>query len=224
MKRILDVRTLVSLAVLTAFAYAAMFFFRFSFIPAAPFLRYDPKDIIIVTGGFLFGPLPALLIALSVSFLEMVTVSVTGFYGFIMNFLSSCAFACTAAAIYRARKTLPGAVIGLVAGVITATAVMLLWNYLIVPLYTEWERAVVAARLAPIFLPFNLIKYSLNAGIAVVLYKPLKVAMKMAGLIPVSSKTSEKTGVKAINVGLTAVSLFIVLTCVLIILAYRGVI
>ena len=82
---------------LCALAFLAAAVFR---IPVVLFLRYDPKDIIIVTGGFIFGPLTAALIAFLVSLMQMFTVSGTGFLGFLMNVISSCAFACTAACIY----------------------------------------------------------------------------------------------------------------------------
>ena len=60
-------------------------------------LSYEPKDVVIAIGGFLYGPLAALGISLVVSFIEMLTISSTGWIGFVMNFLSSAAFAGTAA-------------------------------------------------------------------------------------------------------------------------------
>ena len=75
------------------------------------------------------------LISLIVSLIEMVTVSETGPIGCIMNILSTCCFACTAAFIYKKQHTMKGAITGLVAGCLLTTAVMLLWNYLITPIY-----------------------------------------------------------------------------------------
>lgn len=154
---------------LCALAFLAAAVFR---IPVVLFLRYDPKDIIIVTGGFIFGPLTAALIAFLVSLMQMFTVSGTGFLGFLMNVISSCAFACTAACIYRKRRRLSGAVTGLICGVICQTALMLFWNYLVAPLYMGYSREAVAGLLLPAFLPFNLIKGCLNAAGTLLLYKP----------------------------------------------------
>ena len=50
---------------------------------------------------------------------------------------------------------------------------MLLWNYLITPLYMGYPREAVAELLLPAFLPFNLLKSGLNSGITFLLYKRL---------------------------------------------------
>ena len=73
--------------------------------------------------------------------------------------------------------------------------------------------------LIPAFLPFNLIKGGLNAAITMLLYKPVVTALCRSSLIPDTS-TAEKS--KA-NVGVILVSLLIVISCVLFILAFNGV-
>lgn len=66
-------------------------------------------------------------------------------------------FACTAAFIYRKKPKLSGAVIGLLCGWGCMVLVMLLWNYLMAPIYMGYPQEAVAALLMPAFLPFNLI-------------------------------------------------------------------
>ncbi|MCL2676196.1 MAG: ECF transporter S component, partial [Firmicutes bacterium] len=152
-------------ALLAACAYVVAYTVRLTLVPAATYLRYDPKDIFIIFGGFMFGPLTAFGMAVLVAFLELITVSVSGPIGMIMNVLSSASFVCTAAYIYSKKRTLSGAVIALVIGVIFMTATMLLWNYLVVPLFTPGiTRERVVTMLLPIFLPFNLLKGSINAA------------------------------------------------------------
>ncbi|MGN1344084.1 MAG: ECF transporter S component, partial [Traorella sp.] len=85
-------KKLTMIAMLVAAAFVAVSLFR---IPIVLFLKYEPKDVIITIGGFLFGPLTAFLVSLFVSIIEMFTISDTGIIGAIMNLLSSCAFACT---------------------------------------------------------------------------------------------------------------------------------
>ena len=101
-----------------------------------------------------------------------------------MNVLSSAAFACTAALIYRKNRTIKGAVIGLCGGVVLMVAVMLAWNYVLTPMYMGTPRADVAAMLIPLFLPFNLIKGGLNAALAFLLYRPLVRGLRQARLLP----------------------------------------
>lgn len=180
-------RKTVTMALLCAIAYIVMFFLR---IPIWSFLSYDPKDIIIVMGGFIYGPFAAFLISFVVSFIEMITVSATGWIGFVMNVLATCAFACTAAFVYKKMHTKQGALIGLIIGVVLMTAVMILWNYLITPLYMEMTREVVSAMLIPIFLPFNLLKGGINLAVTLIIYKPIITALRRASLLPPSEGES----------------------------------
>jgi len=213
-------KKLVTLAMLSALAYVVMVFLK---IPVVLFLRYEPKDVIIAIGGFLYGPLSALAISVVVSLVEMVTVSETGIYGAIMNALSSCTFACTAALIYKKWRTLPGAAAGLAGGIVVTVPVMLLWNYLIVPLYLGQPRDVIATMLIPYFLPFNLLKYGLSAAITMLLYRPVRAALAKSQLLPASKSNGSKPQ-KKLNIGTVLISLFIVVTCVLLILSYQGII
>lgn len=176
-------KKLAVLAMLSALAFIMVALIR---IPAVLFLKYEPKDVVITVGGFLYGPISALCISAVVSLIEMFTISNTGWIGFVMNVLSSAAFACTAATIYKKKHTLSGAVIGLIIGTISMTAVMVLWNYALTPIYMKTPRAAVAEMLLPVFLPFNLIKGSLNAAITALLFRPLVVSLRKANLFPQS--------------------------------------
>lgn len=212
---------------LAAIAYIVMllshFIPVFSFIPATPFLKYDPKDVIIAIGGFLMGPMAALAVTVVVNAIEMVTISATGIIGFVMNTLSTAAFACTAAAIYKKNRTMKGAVLGLAAGVIAMTAVMLLWNYLITPLYMKVGRDVIVSLLLPAFLPFNLIKAAANAALTLLIYKPVVRGLRRANLVPQSS-SSGSAPKKGVSTGVMIVALLLLVTCLLLVLAINGVI
>jgi riboflavin transporter FmnP len=167
-------KNLVTLALLSAIAYVVMFVTNWTPVAAAPFLVYDPKDVIIVTGGFLFGPLAVVMMSTVVSFVEMFTVSRDGLFGLAANMLSTCTFSLTAVLIYRIKKNLLFTVLGLAAGVVCVTGVMILWNYTVVPVYRGIPREFVVGMIVPYFLPFNLIKSGVNAGLAILLYKPVK--------------------------------------------------
>ena len=106
-------RKLTMTGMLCALAYAMTAMGR---VPIVLFLKYDPKDIVITIGGLIFGPLTSFTIAVIVSLVEMFTISKNGILGFIMNVISSCAFACTATFIYKKRHTLSGAVAGILCG------------------------------------------------------------------------------------------------------------
>lgn len=219
------IKTVVNLAMLAAFAYVVMAVTRPlpPIVPVPP-LKYDPKDIFIIIGGFFYGPLASAAMSVIVSLIEMITVSTTGPIGMIMNIVSTCSFVCPAAAVYRKKRTITGAVMGLVIGVALMVAVMMLWNFLITPLYTRAPREAVAKMLIPTFLPYNLLKGSLNAAVTMLIYKPLSVSLRKLNMLPASGAdgTSNQTG-KA-NIGVILISLFAIITCVLLMLVFKGVI
>ena len=205
------------IGMLCAVAYIVMVVGRF---PVVLFLKYDPKDVVITIGGFIFGPMTSFLISLIVSLIEMVTVSETGPIGCIMNILSTCCFACTAAFIYKKQHTMKGAITGLVAGCLLTTAVMLLWNYLITPIYMGYPREAVAELLLPAFLPFNLLKGGLNTVITLLIYKPIVTALRKAGFL---ETTSPQGAVRQRRTGIMLVCAVLLITLIFLMLVLRGI-
>lgn len=209
-------KKITTTAMLCAIAYVVVVIGR---IPVVLFLKYDPKDIIITLGGLIWGPMTSFIVSVIVSLIEMVTISENGVLGCIMNIVSTCSFACTASVIYKRKRTLSGAVTGLVTGSLMMVLVMLLWNYLIAPIYMGYPREAVAKLLIPAFLPFNLLKAGLNAGFTFLLYKPITRALRKAGYISESQNMQSRK-----PVGLWLFSGVIVLTCILLILSFNGII
>lgn len=216
-----NVKRITMIGMFCAIAYAVMVIAR---IPVVMFLKYDPKDIVITLGGFIMGPMAAFLISVIVSFIEMITVSDTGFIGLAMNILSTCSFACVATLIYRKKKTISGAVLGLVAGCIAMVITMLLWNYLITPLYMKITREAVAEMLLPVFLPFNLLKGGLNAGFTFLLYKPVVTALRRSGLVAGGSMSVSGQQAGSKSIGYKIVAVVVIIACILWVLSLRGII
>lgn len=209
-------RGMIIMAMLAAIAYLLVATIR---IPVVMFLKYEPKDVAITIGGFLLGPLASVIISAVVSLIEMVTISDTGIIGCIMNFISTVSFACTAAVIYKKMRTAKGAILALLAGSVAMICVMLLWNWLITPLYMGGSREAIAAMLLPVFLPFNALKGGLNTALVLGLYKPLTLALRKARLLPPSEQNP--SGAKPEIYLLGAVLL---VTCVVFLLVLRGII
>ena len=213
-------KTLTSLAMLTALAYIVMIFSK-ALPQVSGFLQLDLKDTVICIGGFLFGPMAAAIIAIVVATIEMFTYSDTGIIGCIMNMISTCAFCCTAAFFYKRIHTKKGAVIGLSCGVVVLTIVMLLWNYLITPIYMKIDRAVVAAMLPTVFLPFNVVKGGLNMALILLLYKPVVTALRKARLVPESGAVQQG---RKLNAGFLLFSLSLLATFVVLAMVLMGII
>ncbi len=213
------VKTVTSLAMLVALTYLAMLLSNL--LPkVSGFLQMEIKGTVIAIGGFLFGPLSAAVISIIVAVIEMFTVSDTGPIGCIMNLLAACAFACPAAFIYQKMRTRKGAVIGLTVGVIALTITMLLWNYLITPIYMGMDREkVVVPMLATVFLPFNLVKGGLNMALTLILYKPVVTALRKARLVPERENTQ---GGDRFDAGFLLFSFALLATFVLLVLVLAG--
>lgn len=211
---------LTLMAMFAALAYIVVAVGRIP-ISTVSFLKYDPKDVILVICGFILGPMPALLVTLVVSLIEMLTLSSTGIIGLVMNVLASAGFACTAAAIYKRCHSLKGAALGLAAGAGAMVVLMLLWNYFITPYYMGYPREAVAAMLLPVFLPFNLIKGALNGAIAMLIYKPISRALHRAGLTETAAgnHAPERRSVA----GAMLVAALVLVSCIFAVLILKGI-
>ena len=213
------VKTVTSLGMLTAVAYVTMLLSKM--LPQVyGFLQLDVQATAITIGGFLFGPLAAAAISLVLPVIEMLTVSDTGPIGCLMNVLATASFCCTAAFVYKKMHTRKGAVIGLTLGVAAQVVVMLLWNYLVTPIYQGVPRDVVAGMLPTVFLPFNLVKGGLNMALILVLYKPVVTALRKARLAP--EREGMASGGDRFDAGFLLFSLALLATFVLLVLVLAG--
>ncbi len=185
-------KNLTTLAMLSALAFLLTTLGR---IPMVLFLKYDPKDVIILIAGLIYGPLSAITISFLVSLVEMITISDTGIIGFVMNFLSTVAFVVPATYLYQRDRSFKSAGFGMLLGVILMTLVMLLWNYLLTPLFMGLPRSEVVKLLVPAILPFNLIKGGINAALTIFLYKPIVGTLRKTRYAP-SQSTSNQGKIK----------------------------
>ncbi|MBO4693942.1 MAG: ECF transporter S component [Clostridia bacterium] len=180
MKKQSNIKKLAVAATFCALAFVSMFVFRIK----VQFLTFDAKDAILGLSSLILGPIYGVCGAAVVAFLEFLSVSDTGVYGLIMNFLSSGTFALTAGIIYKYKRTFYGAVISVVMSVISVTAVMMLANLFITPVFMGAPKSAVIAMIPTLLLPFNLCKSAMSAAITLAIYKPLSTGLKRANLIP----------------------------------------
>ncbi len=219
----MDTKTITSIAMLTGISVIIAWMSKL--MPPVMFLDFDFKHVVVCVGGFTFGPMAAAIIGILASFIEFITFSGTGPFGFLMNALGTCSFCCTASWVYKRNHTKKGAVLGLSAGLVVMVIVMLLWNYLITPIYMTVNgelvtRAQVAAMLPTLFLPFNLAKGGMNMAATLLLYKPVVTALRASGLVP----PSQSAEVKKFNLGFLLFSLALLATFVTFALVLAGVI
>ena len=210
-----NVKKITVTALFCALAFLMTFIFRFK----VGFLTFDMKDAILSVISLLYGPIYGIASAGVVAVLELLSVSDTGFYGLIMNFLSSATFALACGSVYKYKRSFSGAIIAVSVSVVSVTAVMMVANIFITPYYMGVGTADVLALIPTMLLPFNLCKAIINATSLLIIYKPITNALKKTKLVP-SSQTAYKFSKKSAL--LVVVSLAILILAVLFIIFKMG--
>ena len=179
--RKLNTEKMAGIAIFSALAFVVSLVVRFP----VQFLTFDAKDAVITIAAFVYGPLSAVIISFLAALIEMVTISTTGWYGFLMNFASSAVFSLTASLIYTKKRNLNGALISLYSAIGTTVGVMILLNIFITPLYFGMPVAspMVMEMLPTLLLPFNFSKALMNSAFVMLLYKPLVTALKRLNIV-----------------------------------------
>lgn len=183
------IKYIAKVAVLAA-AAAILMLFEFPLWFAPGFYKLDLSETIILIGGFALGPVAGVVIELLKNLLNLLLNSTsTAFVGEFANFLTGCVFVVPAALIYRNKKSLKSAIIGMVVGSLSLAVVGALLNYyVLVPTYVEMYKlpldAIIAMASAVngavtdlksmiVFAvaPFNLAKGIICSILATLLYK-----------------------------------------------------
>jgi hypothetical protein len=122
--------------------------------------------------------------------------------------------------IYQHKRTMNGAVIGVISAVFGMTAVMLLANMFITPLFLGIERTAVMGMIVPTLLPFNVIKAIFNGALVLIIYKPVTQTLKKAKLLNVGSSANYRFGFKSVL--LLVISLIILVGAILYLVLKMG--
>ena len=222
--------TIIGVFIALAYAVSAVLPIKVSF------LTLDFKDVISTICGLFFGPLAGIVCAGIVPFVEMITTSTTGFYGLVMNLISSLTFVGIASIIYKYKKTIWGAILGLVTASVATMGVMTLANILITPYYLEiamgmplsTAKDTVKTLLPTTIIPFNVVKSILNAGLSMLIYKPLSKVLKSMGITKSfkaeisSERVHVVTSNKTRSLIVTLVSAAIVIVALVIVFSVLG--
>lgn len=168
-KRLTD---LVEMAVLCALAFILIALIRFPIFPATPYLVYDPGDIPLLIGAFLFGPLSGFCMTCIVSLLQALFLSADGLVGFAMHVMASGTLVVVAGLIYRRFHTRKGAAAALIAGSVAMGFVMIPANLIFTVNFYGVPYETVMATM-PLTVGFNLLKAGINSVVVFLIYKPL---------------------------------------------------
>ncbi len=143
------------------------------------FLEVEFSDLPAIIGTFSMGPLCGVLIEFFKNLIKC-AFTTTGFVGELANFIINGIFVLTAGMIYRRKRTIGGAVLGLAASVIAMSAAGIFTNlYVLLPLYMP--AADLSQRLGivlSVITPFNIAKGAVLSVVTFFVYKPLSPIIK----------------------------------------------
>ena len=138
--------------------------------------------------------------------------------------------------IYKYKKTIFGAILGLITASVATMGVMTLANILITPYYLEIAMGMplsaakdtVKTLLPTTIIPFNIVKSILNAGLTMLLYKPLSKVLKSMGITKSfntqanSDKAQSANSSKTRSLIVTLLSALIVVAALVIVFVVLG--
>lgn len=180
---------LTKVAILGAVAAVLMLFeFPLPFAPA--FYELNFSEIAVLISGFALGPIAAVLTELIKILLNLVFNGTdTAFVGELSNFIMGVSFVLPASLIYKYKKSLSFAIIGMVVGTLSLTVFSAIVNYyLMIPAYvkfmgfkmemiigmgTKINSSITDLKTLILFatVPFNVVKGILSSVITILVYK-----------------------------------------------------
>ena len=165
-------RRIVKIAMMAAIALAFSFIPSIPVMPGVDFIRYEFSDLPILIATFAYGT-PAGLVVAAVSIILNFFLggAESGPYGMIMHFIAIGAYCVAAGLIYRHKKTMKSALVGMLVGIVVMTVVMIPANLFITPYFMGAPRSMVVSLLIPAIIPVNLIKGLISAVLSFILYK-----------------------------------------------------
>lgn len=188
-----NVRYMTVTAMLSAVAFALMFFeFSIPFLVPS-FIQMDLSELPALIGAFAMGPWYGVIICLIKNLIHLL-ITTTGGVGELSNFILGAAFVLPAGLIYQRKKTKKNAVIGSGLGAAFMALLSVASNYFIVyPVYTAFlpmdtilamyqeilPSADTLLKCLVIFnMPFTFVKGMLSVIITLLIYKHISPIIK----------------------------------------------
>jgi riboflavin transporter len=159
---------LVMIGMLSSMSLALMWV-GFPIIPIAPYLKYEPSDIPLMIASMMYGPLTG-LIALVIKNSLYFFVHGGNIFGIFMNFCASGTFLLMMSLFYKKTNIFVSAGIGTIAMALITIPL----NVIIVPLEFGMDVKKVWAMILPVYIPFNLVKGSLNTILFILVWSQIK--------------------------------------------------
>ncbi len=171
----ISIKKIVYAAILIAIADILMFF-EFSLLPSYSFLKFDFSNLAILVGGYVLGPVYALVILIGKCLLH-IPIGQSGPIGELADFITGLFFVLPTCIIYIKKKNQLWTVIGLIIGIILLIPTAVFANkFILLPVYMPAIASGEAFKAYAVagILPFNLIKGVILSGVYFCLFNILK--------------------------------------------------
>lgn len=119
-EKFFSARRIAKIALLSALAYVVTFL-EFPIFPAAPFLKLDFSAVFVLLGGFMYGPVTAVVISGVKELLSLLDTQTAG-VGELANFLLTFSFIIVPTFVYRYKKGIKTVCITLAVGCVLLNA------------------------------------------------------------------------------------------------------
>ncbi len=190
MKKIFTTKNVAGMAVFSALSFVIYLLEIpiMSWSPA-PFLELDLSNVIVMLAGFMYGPIPAVIIC-AVKESIHIAIGSTGGVGELANFIITTAFVILPSTVYLYKKGIKTVIICLLSACVIQTGLSLLVNrYVNFPFFTGSAPFVVTDSSEKLFstlwtyvLIFNAIKSVVVSLVTVLLYKKVSYLFKKINL------------------------------------------
>ncbi len=148
-------------------------------VPAAPFLQYDAGDIPMILAGFMFGPIPGLIVVVVASFIQAITISASsGMIGFLMHVVASGTMVLVSSYFYHKKKGNVNIFVILILSALARTAIMIPVNFVVTTYFWGMPLEVVKSLMLPGIIPFNLFIATINTLLAMLLLPAMSRIVK----------------------------------------------
>ena len=188
-KKKINVAAMAKIGMLSGLAVVLMLFeIPLWFAPG--FYKMDLSEVVVAIGAFSMGPVAGIIIeAIKVLLNLVINGTITGGVGELANFVIGCCFIVPAALLYRHKKNLKNAILGLCLGTVLMAACGGLVNaYILLPAYCAafgWPMEQIISMGNAVngsitnlttfifwaVVPFNLVKGIVSSALTLLLYK-----------------------------------------------------
>jgi len=186
---IFTTKTLTGMAIFTALAFVTYCIVpEIVIFPAADFLKLDFSNVFIILAGFMYGPIPAVIITVVKEVLHLPFGTTLG-VGELANIIMTTAYIIFPTIMYRYKKGLKAVVLCLIVACVIQIAVSLLVNRFINFPFFIWLYKIPASPSAFFemywwyVLLFNLIKSISVSFLTILLYKRIKFLFKAINIM-----------------------------------------